>query len=171
MLYVSHSPDEVARLADYLVAIEAGRVLVAGPLAETLARLDLPFRLGEDAGAVLDATVGEVDKDWHLVRVDFAGGSLWARDQGLSVGRRVRVRVLARDVSLAEQPGRSSIQNVLHGQVDAIGNDEHPGLALVRVRVGDAMLLARLTKRAVTSLKVTPGQTLWVQVKSVALME
>ena len=171
VLYVSHSPDEVARLADYLVAIEAGRVLVAGPLAETLARLDLPFRLGEDAGAVLDATVGEVDKDWHLVRVDFAGGSLWARDQGLSVGRRVRVRVLARDVSLAEQPGRSSIQNVLHGQVDAIGNDEHPGLALVRVRVGDAMLLARLTKRAVTSLKVTPGQTLWVQVKSVALME
>lgn len=171
VLYVSHSPDEVARLADYLVAIEAGRVLVAGPLAETLARLDLPFRLGEDAGAVLDATVGEVDKDWHLVRVDFAGGSLWARDQGLSVGRRVRVRVLARDVSLAEQPGRSSIQNVLHGQVDAIGNDEHPGLALVRVRVGDAMLLARLTKRAVTSLNVTPGQTLWVQVKSVALME
>nr|WP_315984978.1 TOBE domain-containing protein [Pseudomonas mendocina] len=80
------------------------------------------------------------------------------------------MRVLARDVSLAEQPGRSSIQNVLRGQVDAIGNDEHPGLALVRVRVGDAMLLARLTKRAVTSLSVTPGQTLWVQVKSVALI-
>lgn len=171
VLYVSHSPDEVARLADYLVAIESGRVLAAGPLAETLTRLDLPLRLGDDAGAVLDATVGEVDKDWHLVRVDFAGGSLWARDQGLSVGRRVRVRVLARDVSLAEQPGRSSIQNVLRGQVDAIGNDEHPGLSLVRVRVGDAMLLARLTKRAVTSLSVAPGQTLWVQVKSVALME
>jgi molybdate transport system ATP-binding protein len=171
VLYVSHSPDEVARLADYLVAMEDGKVLSAGPLADTLARLDLPFRLGEEVGAVLDATVGEVDKDWHLMRVDFAGGSLWARDQGLSVGRRVRVRVLARDVSLAEQPGTSSIQNVLRGQVDAIGNDEHPGLLLVRVKLGATVLLARLTKRAAASLGVSPGQTLWVQVKSVALME
>ena len=171
VLYVSHSPDEVARLADYLVAMEGGRVVTAGPLADTLARLDLPFRLGEDSGAVLDATVGEVDKDWHLARVDFEGGSLWARDQGLSVGRRVRVRVLARDVSLAEHPGTSSIQNVLRGSVDSLGDDEHPGLALVRVRIGSSMLLARLTKRAAASLGVKPGLELWVQVKSVALME
>lgn len=171
VFYVSHSPDEVARLADYLVAMEGGRVVAAGPLADTLARLDLPFRLGEDAGAVLDATVSEVDKDWHLVRVDFAGGSLWARDQGLSVGRRVRVRVLARDVSLAEHPGTSSIQNVLRGSVDSLGDDEHPGLALVRVRIGTSILLARLTKRAAASLGVKPGLELWVQVKSVALME
>ena len=171
VLYVSHSPDEVARLADHLVAMEGGKVLAAGPLTNTLARLDLPFRLGEDAGAVLDATVGEVDKDWHLVRVDFAGGSLWARDQGLTVGRRVRVRVLARDVSLANEPGTSSIQNVLRGQVDAIGDDEHPGLALVRVRVGQTMLLARLTKRAVAALGLAVDRGVWVQIKSVALME
>ena len=171
VLYVSHSPDEVARLADYLVAMEGGRVLANGPLADTLARLDLPIRLGEDAGAILDGTVGEVDGDWHLARVDFDGGSLWARDQGLAVGRRVRVRVLARDVSLAEHPGTSSIQNVLRGCVDSLGDDEHPGLALVRVRIGTSMLLARLTKRAAASLGVKPGLKLWVQVKSVALME
>jgi molybdate transport system ATP-binding protein len=127
--------------------------------------------LGEDAGAILDATVGAVDHRWHLARVDFAGGNLWARDQGLAVGRRVRVRVLARDVSLAEQPGTSSIQNVLRGRVDAMGDDEHPGVALVRVRVGATVLLARLTKRAATSLGVTPGRELWVQVKSAALLE
>jgi molybdate transport system ATP-binding protein len=171
VLYVSHSPDEVARLADHLVAMEGGKVLANGPLADTLARLDSPIRLGEDAGAILDATVAAVDKDWHLARVDFAGGSLWARDQGLAVGRRVRVRVLARDVSLAQQPGTSSIQNVLRGRVDAVGDDEHPGLALVRIRVGDSVLLSRLTKRAAATLDVAPGQELWVQVKSVALME
>lgn len=171
-LYVSHSPDEVARLADHLVVMESGRVLADGPLADTLARLDLPIRLGEDAGAVIEATVGVVDPVWHLARVDFPGGSLWTRDRGLPVGRRVRVRVLARDVSLArEHPGPSSIQNVLQGRVDAIADDEHPGLALVRVQVGAAKLLARLTKRAVISLGVAPDQELWVQVKSVALME
>lgn len=172
VLYVSHSPDEVARLTDYLVVMESGRVLADGPLADTLARLDLPIRLGEDMGALIEATVGIVDGAWHLARVDFPGGGLWTRDRGLPVGRRVRVRVLARDVSLArEHPEQSSIQNVLRGRVDAIADDDHPGLALVRIQVGAARLLARLTKRAVASLGVAPGQELWVQVKSVALME
>ncbi len=171
VLYVSHSPDEVARLADHLVAMEGGRVLAAGPLAGTLTRLDLPIRLGEDAGTVIEATVGALDTDWHLARVDFAGGSLWVRDAGLPVGHPIRVRVLARDVSLAEDPGSSSIQNVLRGRIDAIGDDAHPGLVLVRVRLGETGLLARLTKRAAAALGVTPGRTLWVQVKSVALLE
>ena len=110
LIYVSHAPDEVARLADHLVVLEQGRALASGPLGETLARLDLPIRLGEDAGAILDATVGAVDHDWHLARVDFAGGSLWARDHGLPVGHRVRMRILARDVSLASEPGRGRLR-------------------------------------------------------------
>jgi len=171
VLYVSHSPDEVARLADHLVVLEDGRVVAQGPLKDTLARLDLPFHLGEDAGAILDATVGQIDAHWHLARVDFAGGSLWARDHGLAVGRRVRVRVLARDVSLAEEPGTSSIQNVLRGRVDAVADDDHPGLALVRLHVGGSVLLARLTKRAAASLGIAVGVETWVQVKSVALLE
>jgi len=171
VLYVSHAPDEVARLADHLVVMEGGRALAHGPLAATLARLDLPIRLGEDAGAILDGTIGAVDRDWHLARVDFDGGSLWARDQGLAVGSRIRVRVLARDVSLAAEPGHSSIQNLLRGRVDAVGDDDHPGTALVRVRVGSACLLARLTRRAAASLDVAPGREIWVQLKSVALLE
>lgn len=171
VLYVSHSPDEVARLADHLVVMEGGKVLANGPLSETLARLDLPIDLGEDIGTVLDAVVGVVDKDWHLVRVDFPGGHLWTRDQGSTVGQRVRVRILARDVSLATQPGTSSIQNILRGRVDGIGDDVHPGLMLVRLRVGDSFLVSRLTRRAAASLGVVPGGELCVQVKSVALMQ
>lgn len=172
IIYVSHSPDEVARLADYIVAMEGGRVLAQGPLAETLTRIDLPIRIGEDACAILEATIGTVDADWHLARVDFPGGSLWFRDPGLAVGRRVRVRVLARDVSLARQPPQqSSIQNILPGKVDAIGEDEHPGLAIVRIRIGTSKLVARLTKRAVADLKLESDQEIWIQVKSVALME
>lgn len=171
IIYVSHSPGEVARLADHLVVMDAGRVLASGPLADTLARLDLPIRLGEDAGAIIEATVGALDREWHLMRVDFAGGSLWARDHGLPVGCRVRVRVLARDVSLANVHTQSSIQNVLQGHVDAIADDEHPGLALVRIQVGSAMLLARVTKRSAASLGISVGKMLWVQVKSVALLD
>ncbi len=172
VLYVSHSPDEVARLADHLVVMANGRVLADGPLTDTLARIDLPIRLGEDVGAIIEATIGTVDDTWHLARVDFPGGNLWTRDRGLPVGHRVRVRVLARDVSLARaHPGQSSIQNMLQGRVDAIAAADHPGLVLVRVRIGAVMLVARLTRRAVAGLGIVPEQDLWVQVKSVALME
>lgn len=172
IIYVSHSPDEVARLADHIVAMEQGRVVACGPLGETLARLDLPIRLGEDVGVVLDATVGAIDGEWHLARVDFAGGSLWTRDRGVPAGKRVRVRVLARDVSLAvHEPGASSIQNVLDGTVEALGEDDHPGLLLVRVEVGASRLVARLTRRSAAQLGINPGQRISVLVKSVALME
>lgn len=170
VLYVSHSPDEVVRLADQLVAMDDGKVLASGPLTDMLTRLDLTSLLGENASIVLDATVGELDMDWHMVRVDFNGGSLWIMDHGLPVGHRVRVRILARDVSLAEQPGISSIQNVLRGQIDAIADDGHPGLILVRVKVGKVLLLARLTKRALASLGIMLGKEVWIQVKSVALL-
>lgn len=172
ILYVTHSPDEVARLADHLVVMSAGRALAQGPLTELLSRLDLPIRLGEEAGVVLEGEVCERDSRWSLARLAFAGGSLWARDLGFAVGHPVRLRVLARDVSLAHQPPTGvSIQNHLPGVVDALQADEHPGLTLVRVRVGASALLARLTSRAAHELGIHPDQPIWLQVKSVALIE
>lgn len=172
VIYVSHAPDEVARLADHIVAMENGCVVAAGPIEDTLARLDLPIRLGEDVGVVLDARVGCVDPEWHLMRVDFPGGGLWTRNHQLPVGQRVRVRVLARDVSLAiDEPGQSSIQNILPAIIDAIAPDDHPGLLLVRVAIGNSRLIARLTRRSANQLGIAIGMAVHVQVKSVALME
>jgi molybdate transport system ATP-binding protein len=174
MIYVSHSIDEVARLADHLVIMEAGRVLADGPLPDMLARLDLPVAFGDAAGVVLDAVVGERDPQWQLARLDVDGEAcrLWSRDAGLPVGRRVRLRVLARDVSLTRTPqAGTSIGNQLRGTIEAIADDEHPALALVRVRVGTAPVVARLTRRSAHSLDLAVGMPVWAQVKTVALME
>ncbi len=170
ILYVTHSPDEVVRLAHHLVVMDSGRVVASGELADTLSQLDLPVKLGQEAGVVIESVVGVVESQWHLTRMDFDGGSVWIRDPGLALGAKGRVRILASDVSLArEQPGKSSIQNVLQGQIDAMRDDEHPGLVLVRVKVGGTALLARVTKRAVSELALQTGDTVWTQVKSVAL--
>lgn len=171
VVYVSHAPDEVARLADHLVVLEAGRVVAAGPLQETLARVDLPIHLGEDAGVVLRATVVERDAAWHLARVEFAGGSLWVRDGGHALGRPVRVRILARDVSIAlAQTRDTSIQNCLPATVEQLAGDHHPALSLLRLRAGASPLLARLTRRAADALGLLPGKPVWVQIKAVALI-
>lgn len=172
IIYVSHSPDEVVRLADYIVVMEDGHALAHGPLAEILSRIDLPIRIGDEPCAIVEATIGAMDPAWHLARCDFPGGRLWFRDPGLAVGVRVRIRILARDVSLAVQPPqKSSIQNVLHGEVEAVGEDEHQGLAIVRVRIGASRLLARLTKRAAADLQLEADRQVWIMVKSVAMME
>jgi molybdate transport system ATP-binding protein len=178
IVYVSHSIDEVARLADHVVLMEAGRVAAEGPVADMLARLDLSLPLGDAAGVVLDATVAERDERWQLARLDVAGGafSLWARDSGRALAQRVRVRVLARDVSLARQPqAGTSIGNQLRGVIEEIADDDHPALALVRVRVGEgvntAPVVARLTRRSADALSLAPGLPVWAQVKTVALLE
>ena len=170
ILYVTHSPDEVVRLAHHLVVMDAGTVVASGELADTLSQLDLPVKLGQDAGVVIESVVGSIESQWHLTRMDFDGGSVWIRDPGLALGAKARVRILASDVSLArEQPGKSSIQNVLQGQIDAMKDDESPGLVLVRVKVRGTALLARVTKRAVSELTLKVGDSVWTQVKSVAL--
>ena len=172
VLYVSHAPDEVARLADHIVVMDAGRVVASGPLTETLARLDLPIRLGEDAGVVLDAVVAERDTQWHLARVDFGGGAVWVRDGGQAVGRHVRLRILARDVSLSlTRHSGTSILNTLSAAVMEVADDTHPALALVRLNVGGSPLVARVTKRSAAALGLAPGKLLNAQIKSVAILE
>lgn len=174
IVYVSHAIDEVARLADHLVLMDAGRVLAEGLLPDMLARLDLPVAFGDDAGVVLDAEIGERDAQWQLARLDVDGEAcrLWTRDTGQAIGRRVRLRVLARDVSLTRTPQTgTSIGNQLRGTIEAIADDEHPALALVRVRVGTAPVVARLTRRSAHALELAVGMPVWAQVKTVALME
>ncbi|MGB0467643.1 MAG: molybdenum ABC transporter ATP-binding protein [Pontibacterium sp.] len=172
ILYVTHAPDEVARLADHLVVLERGKVLASGSLTETLARLDLPIQLEDDAGVVLKAVIAERDERWSLVRADFSQGSLWVPDSGIALGQQVRLRILARDVSLAlDKHEDQSTLNLLPAQVAEIAESGRPGVSLVRVIVGDVSLIARLTSRSVHALALSVDKAVWVQVKSVAVLE
>ena len=171
VLFVSHAADEVARLADHIVVMDAGRAVAQGPLGATLARIDLPIRLGEDAGAVFAGTVAERDAGWHLARVEFDGGELWVRDSGAALGSRVRLRILARDVSIAaSRHDDVSIMNMLPATVTAHAGEDHPALVLVQLHVGGTALLARLTRRSAQRLDLAPGRRVWVQIKAVALI-
>jgi molybdate transport system ATP-binding protein len=174
LVYVSHAIAEVARLADHVVLMDAGKVVASGPVGELLGRLDLPLPPGEDAGVVLQGEVGALDARWQLARLDVPGAAFWTRDPGLPVGQRLRLRVLARDVSLslAEQP-QSSIVNQVAAMVEALGDDAHPSQVLVRVRTRDgaSVLLARVTRKSAQALALAPGQAVWAMVKSVALLD
>ena len=170
MIYVSHSPDEVARLADHLVLLDGGRVVASGPLAETLARADLPPAFTDDAGVVLETTLSGDEAD-NLSQLDFAGGCIHVGRRPEKPGRRLRCRIHARDVSLAlERPRGSSILNILPATVTAVVATDTPGHVLVQMRIGPTPLLARITERSRRELGITPGQPVWAQIKAVALL-
>jgi len=171
MLYVTHSAEEVTRLADHLVVLDQGQVKVQGPVGAVLTRVVNPVVMGEDAGALIAGHIGAVDAEWHLSRVDFEGGCIWMRDAGLPVSKAVRIRILARDVSLATaEPRNTSIQNQLQGVIQSITPDAHPSQVMVVLKCGTEEVLARVTRRAVSELGLQVGMPVWAQVKSVALV-
>ncbi|WPP46180.1 molybdenum ABC transporter ATP-binding protein [Pseudomonas sp. AN-1] len=171
VLYVSHSPDEVARLADHVVLLDQGRVVAQGPLQQTLARLDLPTALGEDAGVVIEARVADHDPAYHLTRLVFPGGAVLVARRPEAVGHKLRFRVHARDVSLAlSRCEDSSITNVLAATVCELAEADTPAHVLVRLDAGGTPLLARITRRSSDHLGLAPGLQLWAQIKAVALL-
>lgn len=171
VLYVSHSPDEVAQLADTLVLLEPGRGATAGPLAELLTNPHHSLASRQDAESVIDATVLRHDAAWGLLELAFSGGRLAVPGPQLPAGSTVRVRILAQDVSLVlEPPGRTSILNCFPARVLEL---VPCGSAQVSVllQLGEQRLLARITRKSASHLELQPNSHVHAQIKSVAVLK
>jgi molybdate transport system ATP-binding protein len=170
IVYVSHSLEEVVRLADTVVVMSEGRVLSSGSVQDAMARIDLRPYLGRfEGGAVIEAHVAEQDLESGLARLEFAGGSLYAPEVDALIGERVRVRIRARDVSLAlSRPEGISILNVLPGTVVALGTDSGSSVD-IQLDIGGTPLISRVTRKSVDVLGIAPGRRIFALVKSVSL--
>jgi len=169
MLYVTHALDEVDRLADRLVLMAAGRVLAADTVEALSLRTDLPLAGRRDAGAVLACRVARHESGRGLTALSFAGGELLVSEVPEPPGAAVRIRVRAGDVAVATAPPHGiSTLNVLTGTLEAM---EPSGAheAMLRVRVGESALLARVTRDTLDRLGLAPGRPVWALVKSVSL--
>jgi len=172
VIYVTHSLDELAKLADHVVMLENGCVTASGALREICTNAAMAAAAGDEAGVVIESRITGVDPQFHLAEVDFGDGTLWVRDAGLETGATIRLRILARDVSLATSAqSHSTIQNVIPGVIESITNEAHASQALVAVRCGEAMLLSRVTHRALATLRLSRGSPVWALVKSAALID
>ena len=172
ILYVTHALSEVVRLADRLVVLEQGRVLAEGPLAEVLAREDLPILAARpDAAVAFDAVIAGHDDARGLTRLALGGAALLTPRLPLGVGAGVRAAVLARDVLLASEPPRGlSARNVLPATVQALSPPRADGVVLVRVSLqGGPSVLAAITRDAVQTLGIASGAAVYAVIKSVAI--
>ena len=170
MIYVSHTIEEVTRLANIMVVLSQGVVIAAGPVADIMSRTDLaPYTGRFEAGAVIEARVAAHDLDYDLTRLEFSGGQLFVSNLDALIGEPVRVRIRARDVAIALQPPQqASFLNVLKGRIDQIPRAAG-AVVDVRIAVGGVPLLARVTRRSAENLGLAPGREVYALVKAVSL--
>ncbi len=167
ILYVTHQLDEVDALADHLVLMESGRVLASGGVEALTARTDLPLAARRDAGVVLSCTVLDAPAE-GLARLGFAGGELLTTTRPGPPGTRLRVRLRARDIAVAlERPRGISTRNILLATIAGIAPGGEGGEVFLRLSVGRAELLARVTRDSVTELGLHDGLQVWALVKAV----
>ncbi|MFW5328961.1 molybdenum ABC transporter ATP-binding protein [Hydrogenophaga sp. ZJX-1] len=174
VVYVTHSADEVARLADHLVLLEQGRVMAQGPVLELMTRADLPLAHGDSAGALVEAVTCGLLSDSDLCELRFDGGTLLlpqTRATPLPDRTPVRVRIQARDVSLSlVQPEQTSVLNCLPATVADV-SDDGPGQVLVGLRLGqETRLLSRISRLSCERLGIAPGLPVYAQIKGVAMV-
>ena len=177
IVYVTHALDEAARLARHLVLLSEGHVQAEGPVAELMSRLDTPLARLDEAACVLDARVHGHHPEQGLSQLVLEGTqdedavTLWVGRSEAAVGQAVRVRVLARDVSVSlSHATDSSILNILPARIDAM-QDDGEGSVMLRLCVGQGgHMLARITRRSAVLLHLAVGMRVHAQVKGAALL-
>lgn len=167
IVYVSHQIDEICRLCDHLLVLDSGSLVACGDLRTTLTRLDVPQLSGAIAGSVLHALAAAYDEKDDLTVFQFAGGEVHVPGE-YSHGEH-RLRIAANDVSVAvSRSTSSSILNILPAYIDAV-EVEGRATRLLRLTLGDDVLLARITGRSWQQLGLQIGAEVYAQIKSVTV--
>lgn len=169
ILYVTHSVEEIARLADHVALLRDGRILLQGPVFDVLCDpVAMPLLGVREAGAILEAHVLEHAGD-GLTRLGFEGGTLELPGVEARLGEVLRLRILARDVILAvARPQGLSARNILPARIEALQTGRGPGSAVV-LRIGTQKLLARVTDRSVQELGLAVGVDVFAVLKSTSV--
>jgi molybdate transport system ATP-binding protein len=170
VIYVTHALDEVNRLADSIVLIEAGRVKGSGPVSEIATRTDLPLARRDDAGALLVCRVIAHDIGRELTRLEGGGAAFWVPLLDAPLQAERRIRIPAREVILAAKvPDAISVHNIVSGTVRRIAAEGARRSVLVEIALPSAALLGRVTPDAITRLALSPGARVLALIKSTSI--
>jgi len=176
ILYISHSPEEVERLADTVIFMKKGRITSIEPIEHALNREDTPLYQGTEPRSVLSAQIVEHIQDEGLTRLQAGAAQLFVPavrgENDSQLGSKVRIVISAKQVSLlAEQPKLTSMLNHLPVRIESV-HDCNEFSVLVHLRVDNEPwpLLAQITKRSQQTLNLQVGQNWVAAIKSASIL-
>ncbi|KAA1190648.1 molybdenum ABC transporter ATP-binding protein [Pseudohalioglobus sediminis] len=170
MIYVSHDIEELGQLADDLLLLQKGKLVDSGPMMEMSSRLDTQLAHEEQAAAIVSGHIKAQDTHFGLTEIEVEEQVLYVNLLPQAPGSSRRLRIPARDVSICrERPAQSSILNILPVTIAEITTSGGAQLML-RLALGKQFLLARITRKSAERLQLAPGDRVFAQIKSVALL-
>lgn len=170
ILYVSHSIDEVTRIADHIHILNQGKLAASGSIAEVFSRIDLyPITGRFEAGAIIDGKIVNHLEAHCLTHIAFGNQQLTVPRIAADIGETIRLRVRSRDIIVTlVEPREISANNVLTGKILDIRTDPGP-YADLQLDCGGTRLIARITRHSADRLKLTVGTNVFAVIKSVTI--
>lgn len=172
IVYVTHSLDEILRLADHMVMLHQGKVVASGHVNSVWGSPEMrPWLPAKEQSSLLSARVNFDHPDYALTQVMLSQSDfLWVNRLEKTRGEWIRVRIFSNDVSLTrEQPKQTSIRNILRARIDKIQRDTANERVEVRLRIGETQLWANITLWAADELNLLVGDSVYAQVKGVSV--
>lgn len=178
VIYVTHSLNEILRLANYLVIIDQGNVISSGVTEEVWAsRAMQPWQSFSEQSSLFEATLTEHNNDYTLSRLTLGKStSLWVQKVSSEIGAAVRLQVRANDVSIAlHKPKGTSIRNILPVTIKSVetqqqGNNRQSVGVKLELELG-CYLWATITLWALDELNLEIGQRVYAQIKGVSVTQ
>lgn len=175
ILYVTHSLDELLRLAERVVLLEQGKI-IAYDSVENLWQNPLfsTWKPANEQSVVLSLPVKSHQHQYKMTALSLGTQSLWVNEVITSPQNRardkVRVCIQSSDVSLALHfPQKTSIRNVLQGKITALLPYENR--VDVQIQVDEVYLWATLSQWSYQELQLQEGQSLYAQIKAVSVIK
>lgn len=169
IIYVTHSEHELARLADHVIEMHAGRKRFSGSPHGFLAQRALDVTAKRRA--ILTGDITEYDEQWKLAKFVFDDQALWVRLPNPVTPEPTRLQISATDVSVTlSQPENSSILNILPAIIEHLMYFDEQGVCSCTLRIGRSVIYADITAKSAHDLGLRKGQAVWAQIKAVAII-
>tara|TARA_Y100001954_G_scaffold81163_1_gene89279 strand:+ start:8660 stop:9763 length:1104 start_codon:yes stop_codon:yes gene_type:complete len=176
ILMVTHSFEELKRLADFVFYMEKGAIKYLGSLLEAMNDFKGPLiekMGGGEVGSVLEGVVKNHLKEDALTVVDIGGVNIICPQINQELGQKVRVLIESNQVALMEsKPKRATFLNALKVKITEVKTLNQMSVLVGLKLLGGSSswpLYSRVTLKSFHFLKLSCGQTWVATIKATSL--
>ena len=170
ILYVTHSLDELLRLAERVVLLTNGKV-EAYDVLESIweSPLFLPWKQENEQSAVISLPVFMHNPSYKMTALSIGDQNIWIHQVEAQLNEKVRICIHSSDVSISlNKVEQSSIRNTLYGRIVKILELENR--VDLKLDIGGKHLWASISKWSFHDLALQLGQLVYAQIKAISVM-
>ena len=170
ILYVTHSLDELLRLAERVVLLTNGKVEAYDVLENIWeSPLFLPWKQENEQSAVLSLSVFMHNPSYKMTALSIGDQNIWINQVEAQINEKVRICIHSSDVSISlNKVEQSSIRNILYGRIVKILELENR--VDLKLDIGGKHLWASISKWSFHDLALQLGQLVYAQIKAISVM-